>query len=805
MPPAKPPDAGRILVRRHRAPSFASLATPRDPSAATKWSGDNDPEGDERTGILAARRTFSDSSLPPDYRPARSRDRGTGPRTFFPGNHARFGRHRNVVAQFSLNSRAHEQLCDRIRDMSNLDRRSFVAAAALIGAVPAIAGTRPRRSALGWQESAARFPQGVASGDPTPDSVLLWTRRQPMPGDRAITLTVELAEDEGFETVVATRRLRVDASTDWTCRVLMGALLPSRTYWYRFLDHDGAGSRIGRTRTAPADTDGRDVRFAVVSCQNANLGPLTAWRRMVHDDRANPTGSDIEFVLHLGDFVYETVWYPEDRPDGYFDRRVRDVVRFPQGERHDDFHVPVTLEDYRTLYRNYLADADLQAARARWPFVAIWDNGEYSNDGWQAMQRYGTSIVPAQTRKVAANQAWFEFLPSRARAAGGTHTVFRAPKVSDVPVRTFDSHGFGQEPNNIAAVASLTGYRAQRWGRHVELLLTDQRSYRSLDYTASPGARAIASKRFPQLVPFESLEMIDAGRTWQDGNPPDELQFGDGLAPNFRRDATPRTLLGMTQKHWLLERLSVSRATWKVWANTLATFDMRADPHHLPPGLGAPWPGKGYAGFARTDHSTAYAERGEILDHIAHRAITGFVTLSGDRHSFWAGYSAKALPPAEFAPVGINFVVGSISSPGMVEALEYVLPKVHPLRSLYLVDTGAPKPEPTVNLLLRHGVRSCLDYAEGRDIARAKQLADPDNAPHVEFVDMGGHGYGIARASATRFEVEFVCIERPVHDSGAHEGAPVRYRATHAAERWHGGQQPRLQRTAATGDLGLSG
>ena len=526
---------------------------------------------------------------------------------------------------------------------------------------------------------------------------------------------------------------------------------------------------------------------------------------MVFDDDAVAPHERLEFVLHLGDFVYDTVWYAADRPNGYFDRIPNDLVRFPAGEKHDDYHVPTTLEDYRTLYRTYLADPDLQDARARWPFVAIWDNGEFSDKGWQSLQRFGAETFPAQTRKVAANQAWFEYVPARVKTLGGATESFAAPPVKNLPITDFDANGFGIEPNNHAAVASLNGYRTQRWGRNVELILTDQRSYRSDDFSSSPGSRTISSKTFPQMVPFETLEAIDAGRTWNGGRPLKELKFADGAVVNFQKDRTPRTLLGAEQKAWFLARLRSSRATWKIWGNTLATFDMRADPQHLPEGLTNPWPGDGYAGFPRTDFSTAYAERSEILDAVERAGLTGFVTLSGDRHSFWAGYSAKALPPANFTPVGLNFVTGSISTPGMVEALEYILPKVHPLRPLYLIDRdGGAKPEPSVNMLLKHGVRTCLDYANHGDLGDAIHKSNPDNAPHVSFVDMGGHGYGVANASANRFEVEFVCIARPVRANREADGGALRYRVTHGADIWSSGTQPQLVRTSVVGDLGLS-
>jgi alkaline phosphatase D len=605
--------------------------------------------------------------------------------------------------------------------------------------------------------------------------------------------------------VVVTRRVRLSLASDWTCRVLVGGLQSSTNYWFRFIDGRGAGSRIGRTMTAPDPADGRPVAFAFVSCQNANLGPLTAWRRMIFDDDRAAPADRLGFVLHLGDFVYDTLWYPEDRPDGYFDRRVRPILRYPDGERHDDFHVPTTLADYRALYRAYLHDPDLQDARARWPFVAIWDNGEYSDKGWQGLQYFEGRSRPAQTRKVAANQAWFEFIPARVATAHGSLDRFDAPSVRDAPVAVFDGVGLGREPNNEAAIDSLTGYRAQRWGRHVELMLTDQRSYRSEDYTQAPEAKAIASRRFTQMVPFETLRMIDAGRTWNGGRPSATLRFADGSAPNWRKDQPPRTLLGIRQREWLLSRLSASTATWKIWGDTVATFDMRADPQNLPSDLRAGWPDEDYAGFARTDHSTAYVERAMILNHVKEAGIGGFVTLSGDRHSFWAGYSAKDLPPRAFEPVGINFVTGSISSPGMVEALEHTFPKEHALRRLYLIDRPArEKPEAAVNLLLRHGVGSCLDYAEHGDLERAKARANPANAPHVRFVDMGGHGYGIVRADAERIDVEFVAVPRPVEAVEAHDGGPVRYRVVHGAALWRGGERPNLTTTSIEGDAQLS-
>jgi alkaline phosphatase D len=654
-------------------------------------------------------------------------------------------------------------------------------------------GRSAAASSVPWRERRALFPEGVASGDPDSHSVLLWTR-YPATGKESPKLTVEVAEDEAFQRVVATAATTVSDAADWTCRVLVGGLKPSRVYWYRFTDQQGSGSRIGRTITAPAPDDPRQVNFAFVSCQNTNQGAQNAYRRMIYEDKRAAEQDRLWFVLHLGDFIYEIVWYPEDRPEGMYDRRLRDIVRYANGEKIHDFHIPTTVDDYRAVYRVYLHDPDLQDARARWPFVSMWDNHEFSWLGWQSMQKFYGQVRPAQTRKVAANQAFFEYQPGRLSGSGASSlTRFQPPHVVDTSVTRIDEHGLGQETNNLAAIGSLKGYRALRWGRHVELMITDQHSYRSEDLSGRDEAKAFASDDFPEMIPEEVLEALDGDRTQT------KIRYGGRDVANFAKDEPLQTILGAEQKVWFLERLRASKATWKIWGSTAATLDMRADPQNLPKGITAPWPGAGYASFGGGDPSTAYKERGEIYDFVRKHRIPGFVTVAGDRHSFWAGLAAKALPPQPFEPVGIAFVTGSISAPGLVEAWEHRLPKEHPLRPLFLGNG-----EPTINLLLRHGVRSCLDYQRTGDIAAARAASNPELSPHLRFVDMGGHGYAIVRASAAFIETEFVCIPRPLERSESDDGGPLRYRARFRAARWKTGEAPKLESRMLEGDAKFS-
>lgn len=693
--------------------------------------------------------------------------------------------------------------------MTTINRRSFLEMAIALGATAAWGKPFAASSHVSWRERRDIYTEGVASGDPESDSILLWTRRPPHDQDKDSlikTLRVEVAEDESFHRVVASAEAPISAASDWTCRVLAGGLKPARLYWYRFTDSEGNGSRIGRTITAPTNDDERPVRFTFVSCQNANAGAQNAYRRMIFEDEHAAEQDRLGFVLHLGDFIYEIVWYPEDRPQGMYDRKLRDIVRYEHGEKIGDFHIPTVLADYRAIYRGYLHDPDLQDARARWPFVCMWDNHEFSWLGWQSLQIFQGVTRPAQTRKVAANQAFFEYQPARLfKPSGPSLNQFDPPQVTDAPVTRFDQHGLGQEPNNLAAIGSLRGYRALRWGRNVELIITDQRSYRSQEPSGRKEAEAFSSDDFPGLMPQEALEILDAGRAYNNGHPPASVRYGAAEIPNFRRDEPPQTILGAEQKAWFLDRLQKSPASWKIWGDTIATLDMRADPQNLPSGLTKAWPGAGFAGFdagsGAGDHSTAYVERAEIYDFVRDRGITGFATIAGDRHSFWAGLAAKALPPHPFEPVGIAFVTGSISAPGMAEALEHGFPKEHPLRPLFVGQGPADtRPQPTMNLLLRHGVKSCLEYAKSGDINKARALSNPDLSPHLSFVDMGGHGYAVVHVTGTTFETEFVCIPRPIERSERPDGGPLAYRTRYRAHLWRKGEVPRLEPEILEGD-----
>jgi Phosphodiesterase/alkaline phosphatase D len=189
------------------------------------------------------------------------------------------------------------------------------------------------------------FPQGVASGDPTPDSILLWTRvqRADAPTEHPLPLVVQVSRRHDFSTVLAERALTVTAASDHTARVFVHDLPSDSVLFYRFLAGDGAAaSRRGRTRTAPSPDADRPVRFAYASCQAYEAGYYGVYRTLISEDKEAPPEEKLDFVLHLGDFIYEGLGYGD----------ARSVPPFPSGGQHGEGtpHAK-TANDYRHLYR----------------------------------------------------------------------------------------------------------------------------------------------------------------------------------------------------------------------------------------------------------------------------------------------------------------------------------------------------------------------------------------------------------------------------------------------------------------------
>jgi alkaline phosphatase D len=234
------------------------------------------------------------------------------------------------------------------------------------------------------------FAHGVASGDPYPDSVILWTRVSPAaPGAAAISVWWEIARDEAFESRVAVGTVETSADRDFTVKVEAGPLTPGTRYFYRFFAQ-GRGSPVGKTRSAPAGATEK-VRLGLCSCSNYAAGYFHAYAELAKVE-------DLDAVLHVGDYIYE-----------YGEGEVRTLE--PATEI-------VTLADYRQRYSYYRLDKDLQAAHAAHPFIAVWDDHETTNNSWRdgAQNHQPESEGDWQARKLAAYTAYAEWMPIREQA-----------------------------------------------------------------------------------------------------------------------------------------------------------------------------------------------------------------------------------------------------------------------------------------------------------------------------------------------------------------------------------------------------
>jgi alkaline phosphatase D len=667
----------------------------------------------------------------------------------------------------------------------------------LIAAHAPTAGTGPR-GALGR----VVFPNGVASGDPTQNGVVLWTRAVPIDTSESASVTAQVSRSPDFEVVVAQRTVEASPRSDHTIRMIVEDLDPATTYFYRFLSGGDVSTPIGRTRTAPAPDSDVAVNLGFVSCQHMQLGHMSPYRRLIEEDSERSEEEQLDFILHLGDFIYEELWYPEERPT-FLRRRVRDTVRLRTGGGTPEMRWPVTLDDYRAIYRAYLSDPDLIAARARWPFVCVWDDHEFSNNSWQSQQVYEDPGEPAQRRKVAANQAWFEFIPAFLTGNPGVPGVMQTARdfglveVEDVPLDGFDENFQSSEPNNIAALNSLRINRSLRWGRHVELILTDNRSFRSPPPLSDPGSEAFNSRDVPSYAPQEVIAMLDAGRTWNGGVAPQSILFAGERVPNPRHDLPPGTVLGPGQKRWFKQSVVHSDATWKLWGNSIGMLSRRIDFHNLPPVERSLWRGASY-GIYGTDDWVAYpSEKAEILNFLVQEGIPNFVSLTGDRHNFIAGRLSPELPPNQFRPIAVEFTTSSITTPTSVEAFEYIFSRRHepPLEYFAVARQPNGSVAPTLNLSMSHGVRAARAYAEGASLGEALSLSNPEVAPHLDFVDMATHGFATARVDQSRLEVEFVSFRRPV---GAGILTPL-YRAGFTVPAWRAGEEPRIERHPIVG------
>jgi alkaline phosphatase D len=354
-----------------------------------------------------------------------------------------------------------------------MDRRSFltlagggtaaVATATLVGPVAAPAGATPPATPAAaarrrpGQVPPAPFTLGVASGDPDPGSVVLWTRLAPdplVPGggmpSRPVPVRWEVATDERFRRIV--RRGTEDARPDaaHTVHAEVGGLAPGAAYFYRFRAGDEV-SPVGRTRTAPHPrVPGDQARFAIASCQHYETGFYTAHRAMA--------GEDLDFVVFLGDYIYE------GRPNASALRQ------------HDGTDEPYTLDAYRARHARYRSDPDLQASHGAFPWLVTLDDHEIDNNWADDVPQDPQNQTPEafRARRIAAFRAYWEHMPLRRSAlpSGPDMRLFRRLAWGDLmqidvlDTRQYRSDQITTIEQSEDPARTMLGAEQERWLDH---------------------------------------------------------------------------------------------------------------------------------------------------------------------------------------------------------------------------------------------------------------------------------------------------------------------------------------------------
>ncbi|WP_332855231.1 alkaline phosphatase D family protein [Duganella sp. S19_KUP01_CR8] len=400
-----------------------------------------------------------------------------------------------------------------------------------------------------------KFPQSVASGDPRSDSIMLWTRSvpasadgvapAPSASDSAIRLVMTAADNNaalGSSTAlsgatVVDIKLPLQSQYDNTVRHKVTGLNPNTVYYYQFVAGD-TRSNVGRCKTAPAaDADVSQLQFAYMTCQDWSVNHWGAMSSIV--------GENLDFIVHLGDYIYETVG--EDFQLGAVESR-HDALKLPDGafkSGTSGAKYATTLADYRYLYKKYRTDARLQALHERFAFIAIWDDHEFSDDAWQDAQTYdGTfsttdgSDLHQTGRRRNANQAWFEYMPADVNLDTAT-TSFQNIKI----------------------------YRDFQFGKLMQLVMTDERLYRNdhvIPESAVNPATGLPLGRIGSryLAPQDVYNTVEAQK------------MAGATSIGLASPLDTVSILGSTQRQWWMDKMKAATSTWKLWGNEVSLLRM---------------------------------------------------------------------------------------------------------------------------------------------------------------------------------------------------------------------------------------
>ncbi len=492
-------------------------------------------------------------------------------------------------------------------------------------------------------QQAQTFPQSVASGDPNPNGVVLWTRVDPNSQVAGDQIAWQIAADPGFATVLTQGASTLTSATDNTAKLPVsapGILQPFTTYYYRFI-YNTIPSRTGRFKTLPLPTDSLpELRIGYVVCQDYGNGFYTALQYLAQEQ--------LDYVVHLGDYIYESI------AGNFQGNPARIVPPFPSGSTT----IPVDVNDYRHLYQVYRSDPNQQAVHENFAYIQLWDDHEFANDCHQDFHPDNNSApnTPQPALRLAANQAWSEY------------------GLADVPFNSKPG-----DPNSWED--SIQVYRKFSFGSIAELIVTDERLYRD-------GPPCGSNQFFERYFSVGCPELSD---------------------PN-------RSMLGVKQKEWFLNQVTSSTATWKLWANEVMLMQLK---------------GAGFIYVALDQWDGYPEERESLLDAIQSAGVSNFIALTGDLHTFLAGYLKPDFDDTFASPIGIELMVGSISSANLAEDIESAIDL--PSSPVPGKQFGVPP----------HLLGSLIRF----------------NNPHIQYWDSSTHGYAILDITPSQLVCTFKAVD----------------------------------------------
>ncbi|MBK8258949.1 MAG: alkaline phosphatase D family protein [Polyangiaceae bacterium] len=648
------------------------------------------------------------------------------------------------------------------------------------GETESTTGTTSTTTPRTLEDGSQYFPQSVASGDPKPDSVILWTRVEDAAAQGDLTVELEVGTNAEFSEMIAlngksSMEVTAQAAFDHCVKVRLADITAGTVYYYRFIYEKGGKyyvSKVGRTKTAPSPETDTPIKFAYVSCQDYIGRYYNTLVKMAREP--------LDFFVHLGDYVYETTGDPTfqnttGRKVEFSDQAGALELTAGSGEK---YYAAKSLSNYRELYKIYRSDSAIQKVHESFPMIATWDDHEFSDDCHGAVASYfdGKKDETDVERRKAADQAWFEYMP--VDYLGAPDFAYDASK--DFP-------------------GDIKIWRDFQFGKNVHLVMTDLRTRRAdhiIPEEAYPGTvvldedavKALNGGEIPAIArPYvdindaayaahkavlEAAVMAGGGdKAKVTGNisvlylnsvvtaagspaPIDEatqatlprgVAYVDAgklslftsigaryftVQPAFdllataayQADAANQHVMGSEQETWFLNTMKSSAATWKVWGNEFCLIPLMIDltTQAIPDQFKQKF-------YMNVDSWDGFRDRrSALISELS--ALKNVVAITGDIHASYTGVPSVNGDPTKRI---VEFVGSSVSS-GTFKSLLQSQVAADPVLSGI---PGAGALAGAIDTLLMGGVN-----------------------PHLAFADSGRNGYVVVDVSAAEFVTTYIRI-----------------------------------------------